>query len=448
MIPSREQAVERARATSRAQRDRLMAHLRTPLFRTAYALMLSNVLTSAVGLLYWLAAARLYPTATVGRDSALIATMMLLAGIAQLNQRSALNRFLPEAGRGAGGLIARAYLVTVPATVVVVVGFAATASVLRLDSPVAGMPGDPAALAAYTLAVGTWALFNMQDGVLTGLGRALLVPVENALYALAKLALLVALVALPALSSPIFASWTVPAFVAVVALTLLVYRRLLPRRPSSPVDRPDLGYRDIVRFVAGDYVGALLVLAYMSLLPVITLAVVGTEAGATFYVVWVIATSLNLLPLSLSISHTVETVSAGSDPMVEARRVLVHMARTLVPVVAAVLLLAPVILSLFGPRYAAEGTDLLRLLAVGVLPYAVNVLWFSLARVHTRVAAIAIAQGILAGAILGLSLLLLPRMGMNGVGVAWLVSQGALAAWVLAGPLRPALTREVGSAPR
>jgi len=35
--------------------------------------------------------------------------------------------------------------------------------------------------------------------------------------------------------------------------------------------------------------------------------------------------------------------------------------------------------------------------------------------------------------------LLLPDYGIEGVGVAWLVSQSAVAAWLLAGLLRPLL---------
>ncbi|TMG26246.1 MAG: polysaccharide biosynthesis protein, partial [Chloroflexi bacterium] len=57
---------------SLAERDandaiaRLAEHVRTPLYGGAYALILSSVATSALGIVYWTLAARLYDPAQVG----------------------------------------------------------------------------------------------------------------------------------------------------------------------------------------------------------------------------------------------------------------------------------------------------------------------------------------------------------------------------------------------
>ena len=64
---------------------RIGSHLRTPLFRNGYALLASSAATSALGLFYWVLAARYYSTETVGLGSALLSAMMLLSGIAQLS---------------------------------------------------------------------------------------------------------------------------------------------------------------------------------------------------------------------------------------------------------------------------------------------------------------------------------------------------------------------------
>ena len=77
----------------------LLIHLRTPLFRNAYALILNEGLSAASGLLYWLVAARLYATDIVGRNAAAISTMAFLSAMAQLSLGGALMRFLPVAGK-------------------------------------------------------------------------------------------------------------------------------------------------------------------------------------------------------------------------------------------------------------------------------------------------------------------------------------------------------------
>ena len=84
------------------------ARLNVPLYRNGYALVASSGLTSVLGLVYWLMAARLYTPQAVGVSAALISAMTLLANLAQLNLKSALNRFLPRAGSASAGLRARA----------------------------------------------------------------------------------------------------------------------------------------------------------------------------------------------------------------------------------------------------------------------------------------------------------------------------------------------------
>ena len=195
--------------------------------------------------------------------------------------------------------------------------------------------------------------------------------------------------------------------------------------------------RDIVRFVATDYFGALLVLAYVSLLPVLVISAVGAQTGAYFYIVWTIATSLNLIPLSLSISQTVESVAVGGDPFVQARAVLAHLVKVVGPVVVLVVIAAPWLLAIFGPGYAEAGTDLLRLMALGVLPYGVNVVYFGLARVRRQLRGVVLAQAFLAVATTAIALALLPHIGLTGVGIAWLVSQSIVCGVVLATALRP-----------
>src|ERR671937_1071 len=90
-------------------RGRASAHLAEPLFRGAYSLIANTLLTSAIGLVFWVVAARLFSSSTVGRDSALVAAMVTLSSVAQLNLGNALVRFLPAAGRHTRSAVLAAY---------------------------------------------------------------------------------------------------------------------------------------------------------------------------------------------------------------------------------------------------------------------------------------------------------------------------------------------------
>jgi len=419
--------------------SRLAGHLRVPLFRTAYALILSNVLTSVLGLVYWLVGARLYSPDAVGINAALISTMTFLSGVSQLNLRSALNRFIPQAGSGVGKLISVAYAITIPVSVAVVLVFVLMVGFLAPDSPIAVLSKDYWLLGWFMVATASWGIFNMQDGVLTGLQRSLVIPLENLIFAVAKLILLVLLAGF-ASQFGIFTSWTVPQLIAVLLVTFWILRHAVPRAVAdSRATMQQLAPRDILRLVATDYFAALLVLAYVALLPVLVISVVGAQTGAYFYIVWTIATSLNLVPLSLSISQTVESVAVGGDPLVQARAVLAHLVKVVGPVVVLVVIGAPLLLAVFGRGYAEAGTDLLRLMALGVVPYGVNVVYFGLARVRRQLRGVVLAQAFLAISTPAIALALLPRVGLTGVGIAWLASQGIVCGIVLATALRPAI---------
>jgi hypothetical protein len=84
---------------------RTRRHLAEPLFRSAYSLILAELLTSGLGIFFWTVAARLYSTGDVGRGSALVAAMLTLANFSQVNLPMGFLRFLPGAGqRGAAWL--------------------------------------------------------------------------------------------------------------------------------------------------------------------------------------------------------------------------------------------------------------------------------------------------------------------------------------------------------
>ncbi len=97
-------------------------------------------------------------------------------------------------------------------------------------------------------------------------------------------------------------------------------------------------------------------------------------------------------------------------------------------------------MQLFGRAYSDEASTLLRLLAIGVLPHAVNTVFLSLARIRRRVRWLFAVQGAEAGLLILLSLLLLRPMGITGVGVAFLVAQSLIAGFLILTGFRRVLT--------
>jgi aminoglycoside phosphotransferase (APT) family kinase protein/O-antigen/teichoic acid export membrane protein len=423
----------------RSSRDvalaRLIAHLRTPLYRNGYALVLSSATTSVLGVAYWILAARTYTPDTVGLNSAAISAMMFLAGVSQLNLMSALLRFIPGAGRATGRFVGCAYLISV--------SVAAVSSLIFLGglgtwAPTLSFLGSrPGVIVWFTLATMAWCIFVLQDSVLTGLRQATWVPVENAAFSLAKIALLVGFAtALPHYG--VLASWTIAMALTLLPVNGLILRRLIPKHVAATHgDVARLVPAQVARYVAGDYLGSLCWLASTTLLPIMVTQQAGATANAYFFLSWQMAIMLYAVSPNVGSALIVEAATDPTKLGPYSYRVCVQAARIVVPLAAIGMLGAPYVLRLFGPNYAAEGTALLRLLALSALPHIVNSLYISVARVQRRVRAIVIVLASLCALVLILSHILLQRYGITGVGVAWLVSQTIIAVILWATQLRP-----------
>jgi O-antigen/teichoic acid export membrane protein len=416
-------------AGSRVSLAALLAqHVRTPLFANAYALMLNTGATAALGMVYWVLAARLYTTTDAGLGAAAISAMTFLAGVAQLNLAAVMVRFLPRARRGAARLVASTYFV-ITMTALLIAGF----FVISLDywfSSLRFLRDDPWLAAWFVLATLCWCIFVNQDGVLTGLRRATWVPIANIAYSLAKIGLLVAFASFGYLG--LFASWTVPVLFVLLPVNMLIFRRFIPQHErGSPTETTPIELRQIRGYIAGDYLGSLLRLGTTFLPPVLVTEIIGPQMNAYFFQSWIIAYNLQLVSAATTESLTVEAVWDEGNVRMDSWRILKH-TLALVSLGAGVLLVvAPYILRIFGEDYATEGTTLLRLLALAAIPQCVIFFALTLARVRQRIHEVVAIQAWSCAFILGLGLVLLRIYGLNGIGLAWLIGQSILALFLM-----------------
>jgi O-antigen/teichoic acid export membrane protein len=414
----------------RAWFARVRQHLREPLFLHAYALGVSGLVTSGLGVVYWAVAARLYPPAIVGINAALLSLVTLLASVAQLNLRSGFGRFAPLAGPRTWRLIAGGYAAALAIAVV------ASVALVRVLAAAPGVLPDvqltPTLAWLFPLTVVLWTLFVLQDYVLTSLRRTVWVPIENAVFALAKIGALLLFVA-PFPVYGILVSWTVPTFIGVVVVSVWLVKTVIPAHVKASPETPSsslVTLGAVTRYVGVDYLASLFAITSTSILPSIVLAIAGAPASAHFYIVTLVASAGQLLPAVLTTSLLVEASASEATFERDGRRVLGQMLLLLVPLVVILVVGAPLILGIFGAPYAADGTDALRLYALAALPYALVQLAFVRLRVQQQVWAIVVVQAAMATTLVAGSVALLPVYGITGIGAVLLVAE-TIAALVL-----------------
>ncbi|WP_030315196.1 lipopolysaccharide biosynthesis protein [Streptomyces flavochromogenes] len=384
------------------------------MFRNAYALMLSTGVSAALGLGFWLIAARYYSEEAVGQGSAAIAAQRMLASITATTLSGAVVRYVPRAGRATGPLVVRLYLVS---TVVVAVACGIFLLTLDLWGPSYAPLGTVSAGIFFTASAVGWALLTLQDGVLTGLRRAFWVPVGNAVFSLGKLVLLVLLAtAVPILG--VFVSWAAAIVLSVLPLGWLVFRRLIPQQARADRDREPPSMREIGRFIAGDSVGAFFSLVMISLLPVMVAVRFDAAHNAFFYTAYTVGGTMEFMAINMASSLTAHASHSPESLAEGVRGALRRMVLLLVPVVLVLVVFAPLILAPFGQGYQENGSTVLRLLAAAALPRVAVELYIGVLRVQGRTGMLAVLQGAMCVLVLGSATVLLGPYGISGAGIA------------------------------
>jgi O-antigen/teichoic acid export membrane protein len=391
---------------------------RLPSFElNAVALMSATAITGVVGLAFWAVAARL-PPAEVGRASAILSTATMLSQLSSSNMGVLFGRVLAAAGAKSRSVVLGGYGIAVALSLVLGAAF-----VLVIPNQL--LTGT-AERVTFPLLVALFSLFALQDWVLTGIRKSVWVPVEQLFFAIGKLGLLL-LFSVWALQNGIVLSWMLPCLLAVLVVNAVLLGRTLPRRRASgATDMPDR--RGLARIFLAEYATGAVMYVVPLTLPLLVVAVLGTEANAYYAVPWLIGESLGLLIFNISSSYLVEAAH-------DSQRIATLMARTIrlialvaVPGVAVVLIAAPWILSILGPEYAAEGSTVLRLMVLAIPFSTVSTLYVAICRIRLQMARVVVIEAMIAVLVIGLAVALIRPLGIAGVGLGYLIAEIVVAA--------------------
>ena len=393
------------------------------LYRNAVYLLLNSGLSSILGFVFWIIAARLYPAQSVGLSSAAISAASLMAIIANLGLGQSLIRFLSQSGENAKRLLNSCYTVAGLASLVSAliflggVGWWSPALLVLRERP-----GFFATFVVFTVAFNMLALVG--DTFVAG-RRAGFTLANGLIHGLLKLPLAIAFAWLFS-DFGIFLSWTLSLTVALLFGLVLFLPRVVPGyRPRLMVDKTAIGR--IAQFSFANYVATFLLSAPGYLLPLIIVNRLSAEATAYFY-------TASLAGNMLATVAGAAAVSMFAESSNDERRLGIHLRQSLkatfiilVPAVAVIMIFAGKLLLLFGKAYSESGVTLLRLLALAVLPLAINQIYLATKKVEKKLTVIIVFATITAAITVGLSYALLPRLGVTSVGVATLASQGTAA---------------------
>jgi O-antigen/teichoic acid export membrane protein len=383
------------------------------------AIMTSSLATGALGFVFWTIAARGYTTAEVGRASAIISSATLLATLSNLSINSLYERFLPVAGGRAHRLLVLGRSVIIATAAVLGVGFV-------LLGPRDTLFTSSTQAWLYPVFVVVLGIFAIQDSMLIGLGRSRTVATKNITQSTIKLILVAALIPLGTGSAVVWA-WVLPA----AAISLWIGMTAI-RAGARAMTGPSILPRrtEIVHFYAGSFAMTAVGVVVPLVVPLVIVARLGAEMNAYFTICWlVISTAAVLLNATAA-----PFVAAASEPGTDLRQATLRFialcgGASIVGCVALVVT-APWILSIMGPQYAAEGTDLIRLMALTLPTVAFVTIYTALARVERRLRLAVITQVVFGVVVVTGIAFSTDRWGIIGVAYVYLTADVIIAAIV------------------
>jgi O-antigen/teichoic acid export membrane protein len=410
----------------------LATHLREPMRRSAYALIVGTGLTSILGMIFWVLAARLLTSEAVGTGTALTSAMIFLATVSTLGLGNTLVRFLAPAGAKARPVILACY------------GLCASTATLTALIFIAGQPWWASELGflrhnllsavVFVFATSVWVIFVLEDRVLVGLRRASWVPLTNGIHSVVKIALLPLLTA--SAGYALFTTFALPALPIVLVVTVFIVR--MPSQASrAPEPVENLRVSHLFRFALTDYFSSLLWLATTDLMTLVVLDQMGPQQSAYYFMSFTIAYSLYLVTSNVGSAFVAEAAQFPNRTIALARNALRHAALLVVPLALIGVVIAPLGLRILGREYSTNGTILLRLLLLSAIAQVIIDIALSAARLRRDNRMVMTVYGAQALGIFGGTALMIGRWGLTGVGLSWLITQTAIALILIA-------TRRVG----
>ena len=385
----------------------------------------ATAVTSALGFVFWWAAARFFAPEIVGFSAAATSAMLLIGTLSASGLATTLIKELPGHPRQTGPLIFASALLAGALAGALGLGLAAVAPLFsEALRPLAANWGTALLFAA---GVSLTAITLLVDQAVLGILREQLQVIRNTVFAATKLIALVGL-GVWALGGAqasalalygIYVTWLAGNVISLVVVLLIVHGRPSAawwHRPNWPL------LWSLGPSVIANHVLNMAMLASSLLLPVVVAWLLSTRANAYFYTSWMLAGFVWTVPVMLTTS--LYAVSA-TDPQGLAQKVRFTLSLAFLVVIVANMIMfvgAGPILSVFGASYSAHGAWSLRIFGLAVLPFVIKGHYLAILRIRGTVrrgVPLMIVSGILevggatVGAVLG---------GLLGLSIAWAIA--------------------------
>ena len=387
------------------------AFVNDSLFRNAALLMSSTAIMSVLGFVFWLFIAHLYTPSQIGIASALISITTLLSNLSLLGLNAGLIRFLPRSKNQSSDINA-AMLMVGGVTLLAATLYVLAAGLLGANL---GLLTSNLHKIAFIFLMTTVSLNSLTDAVFIANRRAEFHTAAYAVLGLVKLSLPLFLIPLGSLG--IFSAYMI-AMIASLAFSLFLIVRWCDYHFYTAPNWNLI--KQIRAYATHNYLGVVFGGLASQLLPIQIVHRLGSAQAAYFSMAWMMANLLYVIPSAASQSLLAESSFNPAKKVQHIKHTSKILALMLVPAVTVSILIAPYLLSVFGPNYSIESTLLFQTLALSTFFFAACCVGNTIMNIEQRTNGIIIVQSVTSVVAIGLAQFTMSRLRLEGVGLALL----------------------------
>jgi len=391
---------------------------RDPLHKNAIYLMMNTIGTSGLGFIFWIIVYRYYLPENVGLAVSLISTITLLGVFSTLGLNVGLIRFLPEIKKeNAPNLINTSLILggvssTLLASIFILgADFWTPKLILLREEHIFIL-----LFLIFTIAQ-TTCLLNAS--VFIAQRQAKWVFINDTIFS-GGTKLILIFILLEYREVGIVSAWGISIVIGVmISLGIILPRLFKTYKPKIRMKFKMI--REMLRFSILNYISDILNRIPMLLMPLIIINLLSPSSAAYFYTPWLFASLLYAVPLSICSSLLAEGSTDYKNLSNSLKKAVKFLIIILIPAILLMLGLGYYILLIFGEIYATNTLPLLRIFVVAVIPYSANIIFVTIERIEKRMDLVILTFAIIATTTLGLSYLLLQKVGIIGIGWSWLL---------------------------
>lgn len=405
---------------------KIINNYKDPLYRNSHYLLINSLASSFLGFIFWIIITKYYNTYDVGLAAALISVSSIISIFSTFGLDITSIRFLSnekEKNNLINTFLTIVGTISIVLSIIFILGINIWAPSLNF------LYNSKYYIILFVIYNVTNGLFLIINSIFTALRDTKFVLFQNVLVNLLRIPLPFFLVFMLSGYS-IFASYSLSMAITIIFSLIILSKNVLPGyKPQIHFNKRIIS--EIMQFSAGSYVSTVFGNLPPLIIPLIILYFLNPEMNAYFYMVITIASVLFVIPVSFSSSLLAEGSFNEKKFILDMKNVFKQIYLILIPLIVITILFGNKLLLLFGENYSNEGSILLSLFAISTVFIGLNTVYVTYLRIKMRIKKIMILTPLNSIIIVISSYILIPKIGILGSGIAYLLGHGLISAYIL-----------------